>query len=144
MSSCAWVLPITPFARGKCGSTVPPQVAVEVISASDERDRDWGAKLDRYRRLGVEELVRFDPESSEAIRVWDAVEGNLVERSSEAATRCNVLSAFWVIVSNPDLGSTLRLSHDPEGHDLYFTPAERAERRVEELEAELRRRGGES
>jgi Uma2 family endonuclease len=119
-----------------------PQVAVEVISASDERDRDWSAKIDRYRHLGVEELVRFDPESlSEAIRVWDAVEGDLIERPHETAPRCNVLSAFWIVVSDPELGATLRLSRDAEGQDLYLTPAERAERRVAELEAELLRRG---
>src|SRR5882672_10020460 len=33
-----------------------PQVAVEIISEADERDRDWEAKLEKYRRLGVGEL----------------------------------------------------------------------------------------
>jgi Uma2 family endonuclease len=130
-----------PFRTWKVWEHGAPQVAVEVISGSDERDRDWGAKLDRYRRLGVAELVRFDSESStESIRVWDAVDGNLVERSYETAARSNVLSAFWVVATDPVLGPTLRLSHDPEGRNLYPTPAERAERRVEELEAELGRR----
>jgi hypothetical protein len=119
-----------------------------VISGSDERDRDWDAKLDCYRRLGVAELVRFDPENSAgAIRVWDGVEGNLIERSQERAARSNVLSAFWVIVNDPVLGPTLRLSHDPEGQSLFATLAERAERaecRVDELEAELRRARGDS
>src|SRR5512147_371048 len=35
-----------------------PDLAVEIISASDATDRPWTAKLERYRRLGVRELVR--------------------------------------------------------------------------------------
>ena len=53
-----------------------PHVAVEVISDADERDRDWGLKLNRYRRLGVSELVRFDPEENEgslrAFGIWSS------------------------------------------------------------------------
>jgi len=132
-----------PFRSWKVWEHGAPQVAVEVISGSDERDRDWAAKLDRYRHLGVEELVQFDPESTtDPIRIWDAVEGDLVQRSDETFKRSKALSAFWVVVSDPVFGPTIRLSHDPDGQSLYPTPAERAERRVEELEAELRRRGG--
>jgi hypothetical protein len=115
-----------------------PHVAVEVISEADERDRDWELKLSRYRRLGVSELVRFDPEENEgSLRVWDLVEQDLVERKLSglsAPSRC--LPGHWVIASDPELGPTLRLSRDELGRDLFPTRADR----VRELEAELRRR----
>jgi Uma2 family endonuclease len=117
-----------------------PHVAVEVISDADERDRDWGAKLSRYRRLGVSELVRFDPEADQgSLRVWDLVENDLVERQlagPAAASRC--LPGHWVIATDPELGPTLRLSRDELGTDLYPTRADR----VRELEAQLSLRGG--
>jgi Uma2 family endonuclease len=122
-----------------------PQLAIEVISEADERDRDWDAKLERYRRVGVLELIRFDPEATEAsriLRVWDAVEGDLAERElSGSVAPSRVLPGHWVIVLDPTLGPTLRLSHDALGSNLYPTPSEHAEARVRELEAELRRRG---
>jgi Uma2 family endonuclease len=119
-----------------------PHVAVEIISESDERDRDWDAKLSRYRRLGITELVRFDPDAGErALRVWDRVEHDLVEREltqRNAASRC--LPGFWVVRDEPELGATLRLSRDELGTELYRTPAEANAERVRELEAELLRR----
>lgn len=133
-----------------------PQVAVEIISANDDRDRDWQAKLEKYRRLGVLELVRFDPESDPmSLRIWDMVEGDLLERFHEgrvAPSRC--LPGAWVVVHDALAGGLLRLSRDLQGKDLYPTPVERetegrereteariaAEQRIRELEAELRRR----
>lgn len=134
-----------------------PEVAVEIISKSDERDRDWGAKLSRYNRLGVSELVRFDPDSSDQpLRVWDLSEGGLIERDvTGTSTPSRCLPGHWLVLASPGLGPVLRLSHDPEGTRLYPTPAEqharaaesvreqhaRAAERVRELEAELERRG---
>ncbi len=141
-----------------------PEVAVEIISESDERDRDWDAKLAKYRRLGVEELVRFDPECEPAsLRIWDAVQGDLLEREVVAGVALSrYLPGAWVIVPDPELGPLLRLSQDSEGRSLYPTPVEKevaaraqesaaraqeaaaraaAENRVRELEAELRSRG---
>ncbi len=123
-----------------------PEVAVEIISKSDERDRDWGAKPSRYGNLGVSELIRFDPESSEQpLRVWDRTEGRLVEREiALTSTPSHCLPGYWVVVETLELGPVLRLSHDAEGARLYPTPAEehaRAAERVRELEAELQRRG---
>jgi len=119
-----------------------PHVAVEIISDSDERDRDWEAKLSRYRRLGVTELVRFDPDAGEqALRVWDLVEHDLVERELSgrlAASRC--LPGYWLVCEDAELGPSLRLSHDERGADLYPTAAEASAQRVRELEAELARR----
>jgi Uma2 family endonuclease len=149
-----------------------PDVAVEILSASDERDRDWNDKLERYRRLGVRELVCFDPEvEPPTLRVWDGVEGDLVERRIEGLTapsRC--LPGSWVVVAHPTVGTQLRLTRGLDAADLFPTPEEQeraaaererqaaererqaaererelrvmAEARVRELEAELRRRDG--
>jgi hypothetical protein len=128
-----------------------PQVAVEIISESDERDRDWAAKLGRYQELGVLELVRFDPDSLEApLRVWDRVDGELLERPQPPASTpshsSHWLAGHWLVRDSTELGPTLRLSQDPEGTSLYPTRSEAAEeahqraaRRVLELEAELKR-----
>lgn len=148
-----WGEPDHLFGSWKVWEHGAPQVAVEVISASDERDRDWGAKLEKYRRLGVTELVRFDPRSADrALRIWDSKDGDLVERElSEPCAPSTCLAGFWLVVAQPDTGLTLRLSHDEQGTRLYPTPVEHeaeasrakaqtAERRIRELEEELRRR----
>jgi Uma2 family endonuclease len=128
-----------------------PQVAVEIISGSDSAERDWEEKLEKYRRLGVSELVRFDPQSSEpaqVLRIWDRVGDDLLERQpTEPALASRFLPGFWLAVEGERLGPTLRLSHDAQGDRLFATAAEyeaelrhTAEQRVLELEAELRRR----
>src|SRR5512139_3995353 len=38
-----------------------PQVAVEIVSRSDAPEAEWSGKLERYRRMGAAEVVRFDP-----------------------------------------------------------------------------------
>lgn len=146
-----------PFRSWKVWERGAPSVAVEIVSASDERDLDWDGKLERYRRLGVRELVCFDPEAIPAtLRVWDGVEGDLVERAlmgaRSAPSRC--IPGTWVVVSDPTLGDLLRLSRGADESDLFPTPEERerqnaererelraaAEARIRELEAELRLR----
>lgn len=117
-----------------------PQVAVEITSSSDNSEADWREKLSKYRSLGVSELVRFDPESSEPLRVWDLVGGELVERALAARAQSRFLRGFWVTAEQPGVGLALRLSRDEDGALFYPTPAEAAEQRVRELEAELRRR----
>lgn len=124
-----------------------PEIAVEIISKSDERDRDWEAKLGRYNRLGVRELIRFDPEATELrLRVWDLSDGRLVERVVVGdSSPSRWLPGHWLVLSTPELGPSLRLSHDAGGARLYPTPTEHAleqgAQRVRELEAELKRRG---
>jgi Uma2 family endonuclease len=120
-----------------------PEVAVEILSESDARDRDWEGKLTRYRLLGVQELVCFDPEHEPpSLRVWDFLDGDLVERGVSGTTaQSRYLPGCWVVVADEISGSLLRLSRDVEGTELYPTPAEQAEARVRELEAELKRRG---
>jgi hypothetical protein len=125
-----------------------PQLAVEIISKSDQGDVAWELKIGRYRRLGVNELVRFDPDDADhPVRIWDQVEGDLVERNPEdpGFARCDTLGVFWFVRDCG--GAELRLSRDREGTDLLLTPEEderrqkiEAERRVSELEAELARR----
>jgi len=145
--------PDAPFKSWKVWERGAPELAIEVISDSDATDRPWEAKLDRYRRVGVRELVRFDPDEPAHVRIWDGVEGDLVERApgDPGFWRSDVLGAFWCVKSDPVLGLVLRLARDPEGTDLFPTPDEareradearvRAEQRVRELEAELARRG---
>lgn len=121
-----------------------PHVAVEVISAT-EREVDQEAQLQRYRQMGVAELVRFDCDDLEQpLRVWDRTGDDLVERTLERPTSaaCKPLGIFWVVVDDPELGRALRPARDPEGRDLLPTPVEherrKAERRIRELEEQLR------
>jgi len=115
-----------------------PHLAVEIVSRSDARDAAWDDKLAKYRRLGARELVRFDPALRErALRVWDQVEGDLVERVVPASERtaCPTLGLHWV-VTRREGQVWLRLASDEEGRELLPTPLER----VRELEAALKER----
>jgi Uma2 family endonuclease len=129
-----------------------PQLAVEVISKSDDRDRPWEAKLARFARLGVNELVRFDGDDAEQpLRIWDRVDGDLVERDPQGPgfSRCDTLDAFWCVQGGSLPGLTLRLSRDETGRDLFLTPEEDGQREADarrqaeahslELEAEIAR-----
>jgi len=122
-----------------------PELAIEVISDEDHRDRNWQLELERYRKLGVRELLRFDPASRDRpLRIWDNVEGDLVERVIGHCTPSRVLPGHWLVLPDAELGQVLRLSRDGLGSELYPTSAElqlSAERRIRELEAELARRG---
>jgi hypothetical protein len=117
-----------------------PHVAVEILSTSDARDRDQSGKLERYRRCGVSEVVFFDSDGKEprVLRIWDWVEGDLVERdlADQEATRCIALGAYWRVEPDAELGRNLRLADDIEGRRLWLTPTER----IAELEAELAKR----
>jgi Uma2 family endonuclease len=116
-----------------------PQLAVEVLSAHDTRDRNQAERLERYRSCGVTEVVFFDPENGKRpLRIWDWVEGDLVERdlTEPEAARCLLLGAYWRVEADAELGQSLRLADDVEGKRLWLTPTER----VAELEAELAKR----
>jgi Uma2 family endonuclease len=142
------------FSTWKVWERGAPHVAVEIISDHDRRDDSWDDKLERYRKLGVSELVRFDPTPRvpriAMLRVWDRVEHDLVERAlSVECAQSNVLPGFWLTREDPSLGPSLRLSKDERGEQLYLSGAEasRAEaeaaaQRIRELEAELARRQG--
>jgi len=133
-----------------------PEVAVEVVSDSDEGDEDWGIKLERYRAAGIGEVVRFDPDDAEQpTRVWDHIDGDLVERArpADGVFECSCLGLFWVAVFHPMFVRMLRLSRDRAGLELLPTPeeaelaeargrqeAEQARDRLTAEVAELRRR----
>jgi Uma2 family endonuclease len=104
-----------------------PELAVEIISKSDARDRPWEAKLVRYARLGVAEIVRFDgDDAAQPLRIWDRVDGDLVERDPEGPgfSRCDTLDAFWCVRAGALPGLELRLSRDEAGSDLFLTAEE--------------------
>ncbi|WP_437521428.1 Uma2 family endonuclease [Sorangium sp. So ce726] len=121
-----------------------PDLGVEIVSDSDEGEPDWDEKLERYRAAGIPEVVRFDPEDRERpIRIWDALEGDLVERASDDPDlrACETLGLWWTVVQDPSLGPMLRLARDREGHDLLPTPDE-AEAKAREAEAKTREANG--
>lgn len=111
-----------------------PEVAVEVVSDLDEGEEDWEIKLERYRAAGIGEVVRFDPDDAEQpVRVWDAVDGDLVERArpEDGVFECSCLGLFWVVVPHPMFVRMLRLARDRAGLDLLptYEEGERAEAR---------------
>jgi hypothetical protein len=142
------------FVSWKVWERGAPHVAVEIISQSDEQA--FEDKLERYRRLGVSELVAFDPDLPEQpLRVWDFVGDDLLERRLlEPWAQSRHLGAYWLAVEVPGVGLTLRLSRDQRGEHLFPTPeeaetrraeyearrADLAERELRELRAELLRR----
>lgn len=145
-------VPDSVFGSWKTWERGVPDIAVEIVSDSDASALSWDAKLLRYQELGVLELVRFDPDESPShqIRVWDRVDGELIERT-DANDRhlCRGLSLYWVVVPTVRYPAALRLARDAAGRDLVLTPEETearareaAERRIAELEAELRLRNG--
>jgi Uma2 family endonuclease len=117
-------------------------VGVEIESDWD-REPVLAVKLERYRDAGVEEVVCFDPRPvPPTLRVWDLIEGDLVERdpSLPESRRCDALGLYWCIVPDAKIGYVLRLAEGPNGEVLLPTPEEAAMARVAELEAELSRR----
>jgi len=135
-------------------------LAVEVVSPTDSSEAAWQQKLARYRKSGINEIVRFDPESAgRPLRLWDRFDGDLVERDldGEHALLCDALGVHWSVQSDPTLGRVLRLSQDAIGQALVPSAIEREQatlereqatlereraalERIAELEAELRRR----
>ncbi|WP_437943723.1 Uma2 family endonuclease [Sorangium sp. So ce281] len=151
--------PDTPFGSWKTWERGAPELAVEIVSEHDSDPQTWADKLRKYHELGVLELVAFDPDAApgERLRVWDRIDDDLIERVVEGErSPCTVLNLHWVIVPAAGQPAALRLARTPDGAELVPTPeeAERrraeaeqaaratAERRIAELEAELRRRGG--
>ncbi|WP_437274939.1 Uma2 family endonuclease [Sorangium sp. So ce375] len=117
-----------------------PDLAVEIVSESDEGEPDWDEKLARYRASGIREVVRFHPDDRERpIRVWDAHDGDLVERAPDdpALRACEALGLWWTVVEDPSVGAMLRLARDREGRELLPTPDE-AEAKAREVEARAR------
>jgi len=117
-----------------------PELAVEIASRSDAPDEPWRLKLERYHRLGVCELVRFNQRARQKLRIWDYVEGDLAERklAPDAPAWCPVLGLFWVIRADERWGPMLRLAHDAEGKQLVQTSLE-SEIAARDAEAKARK-----
>jgi hypothetical protein len=148
----------TLFATWKTWRHGAPDLAVEIVSPSEGSGITWEDKLDRYREMGVSELVRFDPDAHEGtrLRVWDRLEEDLVERVVDAErTTCVTLGWTWVVMPIEGCPVGLRLERD--SGDLVATSGEEAlfreqaakerarvaEGHVRELEAELAKLRGE-
>ncbi len=141
-----------------------PEVAVEIVSDADAGELPWDRKLSRYRHLGVSELVRLDPADHERpLRIWDRVQGALVERELQGSCeRSLVLPIEWIVAPADGLPRALRIQRDGAlvptprealeaersakeaerlAKEAERSAKEAAEARVQELEAELQRRG---
>jgi len=117
-----------------------PQVAVEIISDTDARESIWDDKLDRYRRLGVSELVWFNYQTPERpLRIWDFAGDELLERRLfEPWAQSRHLDGYWLPFEAENGDLCLRLSRDPRGRQLFPT-AEEQYARERSAEAEGRR-----
>jgi hypothetical protein len=119
-----------------------PHLCVEIVSRSHRGELPWAEKLACYRQAGVKELVRFDelaPEG-ERFRVWDRVEGDLVERALQPGDRpvCRTRRLWW---HEGTLRRRVapRLARDASGKDLLPTPDDRADAEAKgRADAELR------
>ncbi len=133
-------VPDTVFDSWKTWEHGAPELCVEILSPSDTVEKlTFTEKLRRYRALGVRELVAFDIDApvGERLRVWDRIEGDLVERVVEdETTTCLTLSAHWVLAAGgPDLPVALRLASP----GLWLTEAEAERQAKEAAEREVAR-----
>jgi Uma2 family endonuclease len=127
--------PDEPFDNWKVWEWGAPHLAIEIVSPSDADRAPWEEKLQRYRSMGVLELVRFDADDAELpFRIWDRPDFDLVERERALPdfARCRTLDAYFCVKHDDRLGAMLRLARDAEGRDLFPTPAEARIRAEEE------------
>jgi hypothetical protein len=105
-----------------------PDLAFEILSPSDSPERwTFEEKLERYRALGVHELVTFhgDAEPGQRLRVWDRIEHDLVERVvTDETTPCLTLGLTLLVGPVDEIPVGLRLARDGEGRDLVLTARE--------------------
>ena len=125
-----------------------PELCIEVLSRSDHEKLTLDEKLARFHALGTSEVVVFDVDAPEGsrLRVWDRVDGDLIERVVEGErTPCRTLGLYFVLAPFEQRPVALRLARDADGRDLLPSAREgeriaaqrsqAAERRVAELEA---------
>jgi Uma2 family endonuclease len=129
--------PDTDYDTWKVWERGAPDIAVEIASRSDSPEMAWEEKLERYQKIGLKELVRYDwkkPKTS--LRIWDSVEGDLVERvmEGEDATLSSVLPYYWTVVND-----MLRLAEDAAGSRLLPTYEERAQTEAARAQTEAAR-----
>jgi hypothetical protein len=148
-----------------------PELCIEIDSPNDEKSWKVRFERYRVIGTKELVRFDPQARPGKRLRVWDRIEEDLVERAViDDATPCIVLGLHWVVRAIEKAPVALRLAEDPAGVRLVETPAEAAERareaadrareasdrareasdkaredaerRIAELEAELRRRGG--
>ncbi|HKO49193.1 MAG TPA: Uma2 family endonuclease [Polyangiaceae bacterium] len=121
-----------------------PEIAVEIISDDDRSREVWSTKLQRYRQLGVAELVRFDPEAASGgqLRIWNRVDGALVEREVQGSHAPSlILDMDWLVAPADGFELALRIAtgEEPRQPALTRSEARKAEADARRAEAEARR-----
>lgn len=131
-----------------------PQLAIEIVHGPDILKLTWEEKLARHEASGILEMVRFEPQGEKPIRIWDRVDGALIERGPNryGTYECKTLGLYWTLRTSKDFGVQLRLAMDQNGTEILLTPEEdlallraelaaeeNAQSYVEELEAEVAR-----
>lgn len=143
------------FGSWKVWERGAPDVAVEIVSDSDAPEASWDDKLDSYRHMGVRQVVRFDARARPpSLRVWDRVDGDLVERLVEKNQASTPLGLSFVVAAADGLDPALRVARpdgtlvptrlearraEEQARRTETEGREAAERRIAELEAELAR-----
>ncbi|WP_437686907.1 Uma2 family endonuclease [Sorangium sp. So ce176] len=109
---------------------IAPSFALEVVS-SDDPYKEYADALERYRELGVKELVIFDPDWEKSrdrvrwlryrrlkARGFVRVEATNVDRIYARVLGC------WLRVTGDGEEVRLRLATGPEGEELFSAAAE--------------------
>ena len=116
-----------------------PELAVEILSNDTPERLTFKQKIDRYRSLGVSELVVYQPEQ-QRLRAWDRIDNDFIERVVVGQTTpCLTLELHFVLAPGMDLPVALRLARDPEGRSLLPTPEESERAAKEDALREIER-----
>jgi hypothetical protein len=121
-----------------------PHVGIEIESP---HERPVASKLPDYHEAGFLEVVWFDADAPEGkrIRVWDRVEGDLVERIVEGDRAPSVvLGGSWVVGAAAGFPVALRYEDAagllvPSADELLRAEAERARTEAERARTEAER-----
>jgi hypothetical protein len=131
------------FESWKAWERGAPDLVVEITSASDANEGPWDQKLDRFRRLGAKEIVRFDPEDAERpLRIWDGADGDVTERDpgEQGFNLSDALGMYFCVYRDAELGPMLGVARDPEGRDRLPTPTEARQQADEACQREVEAR----
>ena len=117
-------------------SGVVPSFVLEVVS--DDVRKDYEDVPRRCTRLGVRELVIYDPdwERGPDRRRWQVYRRRgpsplaVVETTNDATIRSEVFGA-WLTAVGAGATARIRIALDPAGRELFPTDAERAEAEAE-------------
>jgi Uma2 family endonuclease len=122
---------------------IVPSVVVEVVSRSVKKD--YVEAIERYRELGVLEVIVFDakatPRSSKRVRwqIYRRIKGQglvRVESSNEDRVQSKQLGC-WIRMIGKDDALRLRVGLGPKGDELLPTEAEAADK-ARQAEAKAR------